>query len=285
MIETVWHCLANTGVKQKQTNKNKQKTRAGGVRKKTTKKPHTKKKTPKKTPHTHTTTTVYLSLVTFAVHGNSCQASNRRQPFRLSSPLHSFPALRSSADTRVFRKPSFRIKSSGQHSFFSCREPTPSFCPPLQFFESSFNPPPPLTPRARALVYVCVCVCACVRACVRACVHACVRVCVCVYEFFVMKMNTRCMDSTKGTSCGIYTYRYTHNTLSVYLWWSLCTGMPDESYRTWLRSLLVCLCDVFGALINSSLCSLCAQALFQIIQIETDRSWMFWISPEGVYGF
>ena len=32
-------------------------------------------------------------------------------------------------------------------------------------------------------------------------------------------------------------------------WWSLC--MPSESYRRRLRSLLLCLCDVFRALINS----------------------------------
>ena len=30
--------------------------------------------------------------------------------------------------------------------------------------------------------------------------------------------------------------------------------MPGESYRRWLRSSLLCLCDVFQALINSIVC-------------------------------
>ena len=41
----------------------------------------------------------------------------------------------------------------------------------------------------------------------------------------------------------------------MYLRWSLCTlyfaCMPGENYRRRLRSLLLCLCDVFRALVNS----------------------------------
>ena len=42
--------------------------------------------------------------------------------------------------------------------------------------------------------------------------------------------------------------------LSMYLWWSLClvfTGMPGERYHRQLRPLVLYLCYVFRALINS----------------------------------
>ena len=49
------------------------------------------------------------------------------------------------------------------------------------------------------------------------------------------------------------------------------TRMPGESYRRRLRSLLLCLCDVFRALINSLVCwfrtSTLGLVLFQIVQI------------------
>ena len=44
----------------------------------------------------------------------------------------------------------------------------------------------------------------------------------------------------------------------MYLWWRLCTllctHMPGESYRRLLRSLLLCLWDVFRVLIKSPVC-------------------------------
>ena len=76
----------------------------------------------------------------------------------------------------------------------------------------------------------------------------------------------------------------------MYLWWRLCTlyledvllvklmylvftRMPGESYRRWLRSLLLCLCYVFRALINSLVCWFCTSAvgliLFQISVLKT----------------
>ena len=39
------------------------------------------------------------------------------------------------------------------------------------------------------------------------------------------------------------------------------TRLPGESYRGSLKSLLLCLCDVFPALINSLVCSFCTSAL------------------------
>ena len=49
-----------------------------------------------------------------------------------------------------------------------------------------------------------------------------------------------------------------HSSLRMYLWWSSCIlfmyRVPGESYRRKLRSLLLCLCDVFRALINSLVC-------------------------------
>ena len=41
----------------------------------------------------------------------------------------------------------------------------------------------------------------------------------------------------------------------MYLWWSLCTRIPGESYRRRFRFLLLYLCYVFRALINSFVCS------------------------------
>ena len=48
----------------------------------------------------------------------------------------------------------------------------------------------------------------------------------------------------------------------MYLWWSLCTlylftRVPGESYRRRLGSLLLFLCDVCRALINSLVCCFC----------------------------
>ena len=51
------------------------------------------------------------------------------------------------------------------------------------------------------------------------------------------------------------------------------TRMPGESYRRQLRSLLLCLCDVFRALINSLVCWFCRSALglvlFQIWELSS----------------
>ena len=102
------------------------------------------------------------------------------------------------------------------------------------------------------------------------------------------------------TSGGVYVpCIYTHarwELLWMYLWWSLCTlylhaclvrvtvdvplvefmylvftRMPGESYCRRLRSLLLCLCDVFRMLINSLICWFCTSALglvlFQICML------------------
>ena len=45
----------------------------------------------------------------------------------------------------------------------------------------------------------------------------------------------------------------------MYLWWKLCTlylHMPGESYGRQLRSLLLCLCDIFQVLTNYCPCVL-----------------------------
>ena len=48
------------------------------------------------------------------------------------------------------------------------------------------------------------------------------------------------------------------------------TGLPGESYRRQLMSLLLCLCEVFQVLINSLVCWFCAGALGLVLfQIET----------------
>ena len=44
--------------------------------------------------------------------------------------------------------------------------------------------------------------------------------------------------------------------------------MPGESYRTRLRSLLLCLCDVFRALINSLVCWFCTSALRGLVLFQ-----------------
>ena len=50
------------------------------------------------------------------------------------------------------------------------------------------------------------------------------------------------------------------------------TCMQGESYRMRLRSLLLCSCDVFRALINSIVCWLCTSALGLVLfQIVTER--------------
>ena len=75
------------------------------------------------------------------------------------------------------------------------------------------------------------------------------------------------------------------------------TCMPGESYPQWLRSLLLCLCNIFRVLINSLVCWFCARALglalFQRAWFTVDNiaphpgkglrgkwSWMNW---EGKY--
>ena len=72
-----------------------------------------------------------------------------------------------------------------------------------------------------------------------------------------------CMYLWGCTSGGVYV------PLGMYLWWSVCTfqavplvefmylvstRMPGESYHRQLGSLLLCLCDVFRALINPLVC-------------------------------
>ena len=59
----------------------------------------------------------------------------------------------------------------------------------------------------------------------------------------------------------------------MYLWWSFIkkiTHMPGEGYHRWLRSLLLCLCDIFQGLINSLVWWFCTGALglIQIVMIK-----------------
>jgi len=81
-----------------------------------------------------------------------------------------------------------------------------------------------------------------------------------------MLVNTRCMNSTRGTSSNVplVEFKYLvkqHVPLAEYLVvtneharTNIFTRMPGESYRTRLRSLLLYLCYVFRALINSLVC-------------------------------
>ena len=61
----------------------------------------------------------------------------------------------------------------------------------------------------------------------------------------------------------IHTHAYTHTWLSdllsedvllVEFMYLVFTCMPGESYCRWLMSLMLCLCDVFWALVNSLVC-------------------------------
>ena len=114
----------------------------------------------------------------------------------------------------------------------------------------------------------------------------------------VVKINTQ--GSLRMYLCWVYVpCIYTHarwELLWMYLWCSLCTlylhacqvrvtvnvplmefmylvftRMPGESYCRRLRSLLLCLCDVFRTLINSLICWFCTSALglvlFQIYML------------------
>ena len=96
--------------------------------------------------------------------------------------------------------------------------------------------------------------------------------------------------------CTLYLHACQWELLWMYLWCSLCTlylhacqvrvtvnvplmefmylvftRMPGESYCRRLRSLLLCLCDVFRTLINSLICWFCTSALglvlFQIYML------------------
>ena len=64
------------------------------------------------------------------------------------------------------------------------------------------------------------------------------------------------------------------------------TCMPVESYCWWLRSLLLCLCDVFRALINSLVCWFHLRALwlflFQIVYVS-QISKTHWLLTESMY--
>ena len=54
------------------------------------------------------------------------------------------------------------------------------------------------------------------------------------------------------------------------------TRMPGESYRRRLGSLLLCVCDVFRALINSSVCVFCTSALGLVLfQISVYAKFVF----------
>ena len=64
-------------------------------------------------------------------------------------------------------------------------------------------------------------------------------------------LNTRYINSTQGTSSGTSSFEDEPLAEFVHL---AFTRMPGESHCRQLGSLLLCLCDVFEVLINSSLC-------------------------------
>ena len=75
-----------------------------------------------------------------------------------------------------------------------------------------------------------------------------------------IQVNTKYINSTKSTS----------RTEFMHL---VFTGMPGESYCRQLRSFLLCLYDIFWALINSLVCWFCMSALGLILlQILTWHS-------------
>ena len=57
------------------------------------------------------------------------------------------------------------------------------------------------------------------------------------------------------------------------------TRMPGESYRRWLGSLLLCLCDVFRALIKSLVCWFCTSALGLVLVLFSFLSSFFLSAP------
>ena len=84
-----------------------------------------------------------------------------------------------------------------------------------------------------------------------------------------MRVNTRYINSTIGTCMYPLMMIFWGCTSfeDVPLGWSLCTlcsvtGMPDESYRGRLKSLLLYLCSVFRALELTPLCVDSARALW-----------------------
>ena len=68
------------------------------------------------------------------------------------------------------------------------------------------------------------------------------------------------------------------STQSMDLWWSLCTLYLltcQVSYRRGLRSLLLCLCNVFWALINSLVCWPCSIQVWICNSMrDTNLTWL-----------
>ena len=77
------------------------------------------------------------------------------------------------------------------------------------------------------------------------------------------RLHTQRCETERGPerSCRINTQGF--SILKMYLWWSLCTRMPGESYRRRLGSLLLYLCYVLRALINSLVCWLFTHTFIQ----------------------
>ena len=132
----------------------------------------------------------------------------------LIHPYTPFRQLRSSTDTRVYRIPSFRTKSCGQHSF-SYQAPViwnqlpVSVClcqlvlfnlpwKPFSYKKTTTLFPVPL-PDIRLCVYMCVCVCARASARASTCVRA--YVCQCVW---VWRVYARARVCTRWSFNSIY---------------------------------------------------------------------------------
>ena len=143
---------------------------------------------------TRSTTTVLFCVHLLQLASLCFKSLNGSLPTYLSD-LHLYTPsqlLRSSADTWVFRIPSFRTKSSGQCSF-SYQAPTTwnklpaSICHTsfVTSFKSSLKPflfPKTFLFSLPALRCLCTSRCVCVRVCVHAGVSACV-CCLCIWIF------------------------------------------------------------------------------------------------------
>ena len=78
------------------------------------------------------------------------------------------------------------------------------------------------------------------------------------------KHNSKDPSRLRYLSSGMRVNTRYVNSIRMYLWWSLCTlnllacqvrvTVSAENYRRRLRSLLLCLCEIFRALIHSLVC-------------------------------
>ena len=84
-------------------------------------------------------------------------------------------------------------------------------------------------------------------------------------------LSQRC-SNIEVTICCLGSLEWLEDTPLVEFIYLVFTHMPGEGYHRWLRSLLLCLCDVFQGLINSLVWWFCTGALglilFKIVMIK-----------------